>query len=160
MKDELELQCAACGCREWRVVRPAELTAAQLLAMAQERLAEEAAQAMAPSRPVAPLPVVIEQQAMASDVPVQNEMASVGEVLETALAADQLMAAKWPIAKWAMPNRWIPWASRVPGARCEVCGQGIGLGDQVRWLMKERAPQGEGLTMHADCWAAAQRVDG
>lgn len=144
-----EITCANCGHPEFRMTAPTALSAAELLELAQQKLREEAEQNAAAGvryNPPAPLP----------DAPSMQEASGVREVVETVEQADRLQGTGWDVAKWATPNKWIAWESKVPSAKCESCGGPIELGEQCRWLMQSRAPGGTGLTMHVDCWLSEQ----
>jgi len=60
----------------------------------------------------------------------------------------------WRLDVWSAPLRWrlITGDKSVP---CEVCGERISAGTEVRWLMQDRSPTGQGQTMHPRCWAEA-----
>lgn len=141
------LQCARCGSTELRAQVPAEeLSAAELMKLAMAKLEQEQA--------LPPAPVVV------TDHPEQEAPArpsSVPQIIADVDALEALERSSWVVKHWLTPNRWIPWVSRVSSARCEVCGKPIGLGEEVRWLPADRAPGGDGLTMHQDCWEEVQR---
>lgn len=142
------LQCARCGCTELRAQVPAEeLSAAELLALAQAKLMEDQAPKLR-TPPQRPMAVVIDDSVMPASVP---------QLIMEVEAVERLAATGWDLDEWLTPERWTEWTSRASNVHCEVCGGLIQPGSKVRWLPANQSPTGHGQTMHVDCWEAAQR---
>lgn len=133
---------------------PTALSAAELLELAQQKLREEAEQKAAAGVPQ----VYTGHQALPSQQDMQVA-SSVLDVVHTAGEVERLKGTDWKLTDWSTPHKWIQWQSQI-NAKCELCGEGIAVGEACRWLMKSRAPHKRGLSMHPKCWEVAQQAIG
>ena len=146
------LQCARCGSTDLRAQIPAEeLSAEKLMEMALAKMKQEQDEP-------APAVVITKTEPPAAEPrSPRSQRLSVPKIIEEVEALERLDRSRWDVKRWLLPQQWIDWRSSVGNAKCEVCGGDVALGDAVRWLPQDRAPNHEGLTMHADCWGDAQR---
>jgi len=166
MNSPLSIRCAKCGSTDLHVQQVSDLSVADLLALAAAKVAaaeqppaEAVAREAAPAPPM-PMPVVLDQSVdgcMESMelAPSVNQVLDVARLHPRPVRDDQQCA--WNAAAWSMPNQWRDRTSGKAGAMCEHCGQLLEVGETVKWLPQHAAPNGQGLSMHVECWQQAQQ---
>lgn len=160
MTSPLNIRCAKCGSTDLHVQQVSDLSVADLLALAAAKVAaaeQPPLEAVEREAAPAPMPVVVDQSVMEAMelAPSVHQVLDVARLHPRPVRHDQQCA--WNAAAWSVPNQWRDRISRKAGAMCEHCGQLLEMGETVKWLPQHAAPNGQGLSMHVECWQQVQQ---
>lgn len=144
-------------------------TGMELLALAQQKLAEEANERAAEDAEIKalmgpPLALLPDPEMWIGDeTPAAASVTEIMELADDVLNRDEFQqddsGTHWDGKQWLTPNKWRLHKTQCT-VKCEYC-QGItSEGGAVRWLPKHLSPSGRGLTMHTTCWQRAQTEEG